>query len=180
MAAALAKSRLNADGQTVDSPVCPFVFPEELWVSAKLALFLMLLFAGCAPAPARILVDWTTATEVDTAGFNVYRSTQPDGTFVKVNANLIPASTDPLSGGKYRYEDLNVTPGQTYYYKLEDVELGGTKEEHGPIKITAAMNPRYDYLVILGGAIVVAALGVLFVRAKRRASTDDQALGSSK
>jgi hypothetical protein len=146
----------------------------------KLALFVMLFLTACNPAPAHILVEWTTATEVNTAGFNLYRSTLPDGTFVKVNAQLIPASTDPLSGGKYKYEDLDVTLGQTYYYKLEDVELGGTKEQHGPIKITAATDPRYDYVIVLGGGIGVAALGVLFLRAKSRARTSDQALGSSK
>ncbi len=88
--------------------------------------------------PAKIVVQWATANEVNTAGFNVYRSQSANGQFTKLNSQLVPASTDPLSGGKYRYEDSTVTPGQTYYYHVEDVEYGGASTQHGPIVITAS------------------------------------------
>jgi len=38
-----------------------------------------------------ILTSWTTETEPNTAGFNIYRSTEENGDFFKVNASLIPA-----------------------------------------------------------------------------------------
>ena len=40
-------------------------------------------------------------------------------------------------GGHYVYTDTNVVAGQTYYYKLEDVELGGATTLHGPIEVVA-------------------------------------------
>ena len=108
------------------------------------------------PFPTTIVVEWTTASEVNTAGFNLYRGQTPDGPFAKINASLIPASTDSISGKKYRYDDSNLTPGQTYYYQLEDVERSGASAKHGPITITA------PFLWQTSGVLAVAAaLGVL-------------------
>ena len=128
-----------------------------------------MFLSACSPAPPHIVVEWTTATEMNTAGFNLYRGSQPDGPFVKLNANLIPASTDPLSGGKYQYVDSNVISGETYYYKLEDVDLQGAKEEHGPITITAPVDARYGYWLAAAGGLVIAVLGVVILRARRNA-----------
>ncbi len=134
----------------------------------RIALLLMLLLAACGAAPPRVVVEWTTATEINTAGFNLYRSTYPEGPFVKINSHLLPASTDPLAGGKYKYEDSHVTAGQTYYYKLEDVELGGAKQEHGPIKITAGSDRSNDYVVVLGVGLWIATVSVLIATARKR------------
>ncbi|MBI4786901.1 MAG: hypothetical protein HY782_07645, partial [Chloroflexi bacterium] len=69
---------------------------------------------------------------------------------------------DSLVGGKYRFQDANVTPGQTYYYQLEDVETGGATTRHGPIVITApaASSGVEPGLVIALGLGVLAALSV--------------------
>ena len=104
-------------------------------------LFLIWPLAAAAeeptPAPSVVVVEWTTESEVDMAGFNLYRSESPDGPYVKVNATLIPGASDPLLGGQYAYTDTNVVAGQTYYYKLEDVELDGGTTLHGPIEVVA-------------------------------------------
>lgn len=84
-----------------------------------------------------VIVEWTTESEVETAGFNLYRSDSSEGPYVKVNPALIPGSSDPLLGGRYVYTDTNVVAGRTYYYKLEDVELDGTTTLHGPIEVVA-------------------------------------------
>ena len=92
---------------------------------------------GGGPESAVVLVEWTTETEVETAGFNLYRSESPAGPYVKVNPALIPGASDPLLGGRYVYTDTNVIAGRTYYYKLEDVELDGAITLHGPIEVVA-------------------------------------------
>ena len=85
-----------------------------------------------------VLVEWTTESEVNTAGFNVYRSESAEGpSYIKINRELIPASPDPILGGHYVYTDTDVAAGQTYYYKLEDVELDGATTLHGPIEVVA-------------------------------------------
>ncbi len=140
---------------------------------ARGMLVAIIFLASCRAAPAPILVEWTTATQVNTAGFNLYRSSQPDGPFVRINAYLIPASMSPLSGGKYKYEDRAVTPGQTYYYKLEDVELGGAKAEHGPIRITAATDFQPDYSLVFSGVLIVAVVAILIARSRKHATAKE-------
>ena len=80
-----------------------------------------------------VLVEWETATEVDNAGFNIYRSKRSAGTYKKVNGKLIPAQGNGAYGASYSFED---TPGRgTFYYKLEDVDENGVSAMHGPVKV---------------------------------------------
>ncbi len=72
-----------------------------------------------------IFIRWSTETEVNTAGFNVYRSLSQEGPWEKINPRLIPGSPDPLRGGSYVFTDTNVIAGVAYWYELEEVELGG-------------------------------------------------------
>ena len=114
-------------------------------------LLLALSLPGCLPGgsllgPASVTVEWTTASEVDHSGFNLYRSESPDGPWVKLNPELIPPSGDPIVGGKYSYVDDAVKPGRTYYYQLEDVDLSGATSFHGPIVVdlgAAVRAPRF-------------------------------------
>lgn len=101
-------------------------------VALALLVGLALATAGSAAAqqaderPGQpIIVRWSTETEVNTAGFNVYRSQSEDGPWQKINPRLIPGSPDPLRGGSYVFTDTNVIAGATYWYELEEVELGG-------------------------------------------------------
>ncbi|HEY65208.1 MAG TPA: hypothetical protein G4O02_11620, partial [Caldilineae bacterium] len=105
-------------------------------------------FAGCTSQGAPIVVEWSTETEVNTVGFNLYRAESPDGPFEKINKELIPASPDPLAGGHYVYTDTNVIAGRTYYYQLEDVESTGATTRHGPIVVRAEPQwPRWVWAV---------------------------------
>ena len=44
-------------------------------------------------------IQWKSRTEVDTIGYNLYRSDQPDGSFILLNPILIPAKTPGLTTG---------------------------------------------------------------------------------
>lgn len=144
-------------------------------------LFLMLfnVLAGCSAiagsGPVHIAVQWTTGSEINTAGFNLYRSENAAGPFTRINAQLIPAANDPIAGGKYHYQDDDVKPGQTYYYELEDVELGGTSTRHGPIVIVA---PSAEGIESAAPVLLLVGLGLLALivlgsvrRARRLQST---------
>jgi hypothetical protein len=88
-----------------------------------------------------VLVVWETALEINTVGFNLWRSTDPDGEYERVNAVLVPAeSLGGVEGGSYEYADGDATPGVTYYYKLEEVEVGGARNWYGPVS-TGAQAP---------------------------------------
>ena len=79
-------------------------------------------------ARPQLIVEWSTESQVNTAGFFLYRGESPGGPWTQVNAALIPATDDILTGGQYRYTDTAVLPGHTYYYQLEDVGLGGQRD----------------------------------------------------
>jgi hypothetical protein len=81
-----------------------------------------------------VLVRWKTGSELNTAGFNVYRSTDSKGELSKINDQLIPAALASLSGAAYEFRDLHIEAQQTYYYMLEEVDLTGKSQRFGPIQ----------------------------------------------
>jgi len=85
------------------------------------------------PSGRVVILEWTTASEIDNAGFNLYRAESEDGEYVKINNSLIPAKGSPTSGTTYQYIDNEVRNRETYYYKLEDIDLNGTSTMHGPV-----------------------------------------------
>ena len=81
-----------------------------------------------------VLVAWETVLEIDTVGFNLWRSKALDGEYERVNAALIPAaSPGGVWGGSYAYADADVTPGTTYYYRLEEIESDGARNWYGQV-----------------------------------------------
>jgi len=91
-------------------------------------------FTAEAEEDVAVTLTWETATEVDNAGFNIYRSRLRDGEYKKINDTLIPAKGDATTGASYRYEDAPPARG-TFYYKLEDVDTSGISTMHGPEKV---------------------------------------------
>jgi len=131
-----------------------------------LGWLLIVAVAGCATP---VQVEWTTETEMNTAGFNLYRSESPNGPFdFKVNAHLIPASSDPLTGSRYTFTDPTARPGVTYYYLLQEVETTGAVNTHGPIAVQIAWLD-WRWVAVAGGLAV--AVVVLWSRVMRQAPT---------
>jgi hypothetical protein len=90
-----------------------------------------------APLYALVVLEWTTKSEVNTAGFNMYRAESSGGPFLQINRELIASAGDPIAGGHYVYTDTEAVAGRTYYYQLEDVELSGNRTRHETITTTA-------------------------------------------
>jgi hypothetical protein len=84
----------------------------------------------------QIILTWTTESEIDNAGFNIYRSEAKDGTYTKLNTSLIPAAGSATQGAAYDFSDNTVQNRKTYFYKLEDIDLNGTATMHGPVSAT--------------------------------------------
>lgn len=124
--------------------------------SSAITLLFILFLAGCG-ASANV-ITWETASEVNTAGFNIYRGPSEDGPWTQVNEALVPPSEDPVRGGQYEFTDTSATPGEVYYYMLEEVELTGASNRYPPQLLeTKTSLPAWPWL--LAGAILAVVVG---------------------
>ena len=93
----------------------------------------LLLFEAKGGDDGSVTLSWETATEVDNAGFNIYRAKRKNGVYTKINDTLIPAKGNATSGASYSFED---EPGVgKFYYKLEDKDTNGVSTMHGPVRV---------------------------------------------
>jgi hypothetical protein len=116
-------------------------------VGAPTAIELLSFIAQ--PSTDHVTLAWQTGTEVDNAGFNLWRAEAADDTYTKLNDTLIPAQGDPVSGASYTYTDDDVIQGNTYYYKLEDVDTRGVSTLHGPVSATPSSIRRVYLPLVL-------------------------------
>jgi hypothetical protein len=93
------------------------------------------------PSNRLVTIRWATESEVDNAGFNIYR-TAPNGETVKLNKNIIAAQGSAAAGAVYEFADNTVENRKTYSYQLEDLDTNGTARLHGPVSAT----PRLLYI----------------------------------
>ncbi|MCK4312782.1 MAG: T9SS type A sorting domain-containing protein [Candidatus Cloacimonetes bacterium] len=84
-------------------------------------------------------VLWTTQSETNNMGWNIYRSiSQNMGQAIHVNAgDPIPGQGTVTEPTDYEYVDMHsVEENTTYYYWLESIETSGETELFGPISLT--------------------------------------------
>jgi hypothetical protein len=99
-----------------------------------------------------VTLAWETATEIDNAGFNLYRAASADGPYAKINAILIPAEGNAFSGASYTYLDKGTNEENiVYFYELEDVDRYGISTFHGPVSTssdTGGKPPSFSQLYL--------------------------------
>jgi hypothetical protein len=84
-----------------------------------------------------VTINWKTETEIDNAGFNLYRADLIGGSLVKINGDaLIPGAGTSTSGASYQFIDTAVKNRMKAVYILEDVEFDGDTVLHGSISVT--------------------------------------------
>jgi hypothetical protein len=93
------------------------------------------------PKSDKIMLEWLTESEIDNAGFNIYRADLENGNYIRINSSLIPAKGSSVQSASYEFMDTNVQNRRTYLYKLEDIDLSGKSTMHGPVSAT----PRWIF-----------------------------------
>jgi hypothetical protein len=122
---------------TVSSQMAPSV---DLQVSTNIVPLSVTLnyFSAAAAYPTHILVEWESISELNNAGFNLYRTGSADNQPAPADllAYLPSQAPGSTTGATYGFQDSDVVAGQTYWYWLEDVDLSGATALHGPISVS--------------------------------------------
>ena len=108
---------------------------------SKPTVVALVSFSANGNAEGKVTLRWQTATEIDNAGFNLYRAKRRDGPYKKINTTLIPAQGNATTGASYSYEDTPPAKG-AYHYKLEDVDINSVSTMHGPKKAKVKIKNR--------------------------------------
>ena len=86
-------------------------------------------------------LKWTTASEVDNFGFDIYRGLSEDGPFEKITAEPLAGAGTTDEPQKYVFEDEAIDSSEDYYYYIESISLGGIREIFSPIIKAPAKKP---------------------------------------
>ena len=83
------------------------------------------------PGRKSIILTWETATEIENAGFVLFRVIESHADYEQISG-LIPATGSAASGAAYTFVDRAARPGPTYLYYLIDIDTAGKWTVHGP------------------------------------------------
>ena len=89
-----------------------------------------------------VVIRWTTESEVDNAGFNIYRSTTRDGPFKKVNPKLILGAGTTGERTTYMWKDATAKSDALYYYRIEDVSFDGKHQVLATSRLKGVISVR--------------------------------------
>ena len=89
-------------------------------------------------------IRWTTASEVDNFGFDVYRAESKEGPFEVL-------TEEPIEGGgtvdeprNYLFVDDTIDPKKAYFYYVESISMSGAREQFTPIVRAKPKTPQSE------------------------------------
>ncbi len=85
----------------------------------------------------KVVLTWTTSSEVGTAGFYLERYDTKARKWQRVSKSLIPALLESSVGGSYSLADGGAKPNIALYYRLVEIEADGSQLIHGPFAVNA-------------------------------------------
>lgn len=87
----------------------------------------------------KIKLDWKKNKELDLAGYNIYRSEFPDGSFAKLNTTVLSDTT---------YADESVTSGKYYFYYVKAVDLNSNESPASQVVRSMSVSLSKGILVV--------------------------------
>jgi len=82
--------------------------------------------------PLQNSIKWSTASELENFGFNVYRSESEQGPFVQINTKPIAGAGTSDEPHDYEFVDDQIEEGVIYFYYIESISMSGQKERFSP------------------------------------------------
>ena len=84
---------------------------------------------------AGVVLKWATESELDNAGFYIYRSETKDSEFKIVNPTLIQGAGTTSERHTYTWTDTTAKPNTVYYYRIEDVSHAGVRKSLATVRM---------------------------------------------
>lgn len=78
-------------------------------------------------------VRWSTASEQDNFGYDVYRGAEEEGPFEKLNPSPILGHGTTDETNRYEWRDDTIDPCAAYWYYVESISTSGDREKFTPV-----------------------------------------------
>ena len=75
----------------------------------------------------KVVIRWTTESELDNAGFNILRSDNQNSEFKQINDKLIQGKGTTAERNHYKWVDASAEQGVVYFYQIEDISFAGER-----------------------------------------------------
>lgn len=81
------------------------------------------------PADKRVTntARWTTASETNTFGYDVYRSDSENGKFTRITKKPVLGNGTTSDTHKYEFVDDTIDPCKEYWYYVEEITTSGER-----------------------------------------------------
>lgn len=76
---------------------------------------------------------WSTASELENFGYDVYRGDAEEGPFERLTADPIQGAGTSDEPQQYSFRDENIDPCKAYWYYVESISTSGTREKFTPV-----------------------------------------------
>ncbi len=91
-------------------------------------------FTATLSAQNLVSLMWVTQSETGVSGYYIYRGIDTNASTAQIVSPLITA-TNTSTTQSYVYVDSEIYETGTYYYWLQNVDIDGTTDFHGPIRL---------------------------------------------
>ena len=78
-------------------------------------------------------IRWSTASEVENFGFDIYRGDEEEGPFIRLTEKPMPGAGTTDLPSKYVFEDDSIEEGKAYWYYVESIAMDGEREKFSPV-----------------------------------------------
>jgi hypothetical protein len=117
---------------------------RTLTLALLLSLPAAAVFATEAAAPAQPeastivpvlenVIRWSTASEVNNFGYDIFRGPAEEGPFERVNASPVTGHGTTDVPQKYEYRDTSIAADTAYWYYVESISMQGEREKFTPV-----------------------------------------------
>ncbi|MBN1542820.1 DUF11 domain-containing protein [candidate division KSB1 bacterium] len=91
-----------------------------------------------------VILHWTTESETENMGFDLYRAETAEGEYIRLNDRMISGAGNSQVSQSYSYLDnKELVAGKTYFYKLADISFNGEVNYSQSISLQASSPKSY-------------------------------------